>query len=125
MAKSKEMALYYESNDDAQKAKVKSVLVRLGIRIKNITLAESEQTLGYLLGRKEYAFSEEKNQDDLIKPMLILAEFTEKRLDILLRELKKENVKIPYKAIITDTNIGWTMRALYHELARENEAMIK
>ena len=59
----------------------------------------------------------------LAEPMLVLDGFTDKRLEILLREMKKHGVSVPYKAIVTETNIGWIFHQLYEELAREHEAM--
>ena len=51
--------------------------------------------------------------------------FTDKRLEILLREMKKSGVVVPYKAVVTQTNLGWIFHQLYDELAREHEAMSK
>ena len=42
---------------------------------------------------------------------------------IILDSLKKHGVSVPYKAIVTETNIGWIFHQLYEELAREHEAM--
>ena len=55
--------------------------------------------------------------------MLVLDGFTEKRLEILLREMKAHGVSVPYKAIVTEHNIGWSLSALFAELVREHEAM--
>ena len=41
----------------------------------------------------------------------------------ILDSLKKHGVSVPYKAIVTETNIGWIFHQLYEELAREHEAM--
>ena len=40
-----------------------------------------------------------------------------------LRELRQQGVSVPYKAIVTEHNLPWTLRALYDELVREHEAM--
>ena len=56
-------------------------------------------------------------------PQEVLDGFTEKRLDILLREMKAYGVSVPYKAIVTEHNIGWSLSALFAELVREHEAM--
>ena len=57
--------------------------------------------------------------------VLVLDGFTDKRLEILLREMKKHGVSVAYKAIVTETNIGWLFHQLYDELAREHAAMGK
>ena len=59
----------------------------------------------------------------LVGSMLVLDGFTSKRLDVLLRELRQYSVSVPYKAIVTEHNLPWTLRALYDELVREHEAM--
>ena len=56
-------------------------------------------------------------------PQEVLDGFTEKRLDILLREMKTYGVSVPYKAMVTEHNIGWTLSDLFTELVREHEAM--
>ena len=55
--------------------------------------------------------------------MLVMDGFTSKRLDILLREMRTHGVSVPYKAMVTEHNLPWTLRALYDELVREHEAM--
>ena len=36
---------------------------------------------------------------------------------------KAYGVSVPYKAIVTEHNIGWSLSALFAELVREHEAM--
>ena len=64
-----------------------------------------------------------KTADAPSAPMMVLDGFTEKRLDILLREMKAYGVSVPYKAMVTEHNIGWTLSDLFTELVREHEAM--
>ena len=102
MAVSRETVLFYEPEGETQGALLKSILVRMGVRIKNVPSEAVGQTIGCLLGRKG---------------------FTDKRLEILLREMKKSGVSVPYKAIVTETNLGWLFHQLYDELAAEHKAM--
>ena len=46
----KEMVLYYTPESSDRVAKIKSVLVRMGVGIKNIRPEQLEQTVGYLAG---------------------------------------------------------------------------
>ena len=41
----------------------------------------------------------------------------------LVGEAVQHGVSVPYKAIVTEHNLPWTLRALYDELVREHEAM--
>ncbi len=125
MSVSRETVLYFEPEGGARAAGMKSVLVRMGVRIKNIAPEDAGQTVGCLLGRRGFDRSENTGLSALAQPVLVLDGFTDKRLEILLREMKKAGVSIPYKAIVTETNIGWTLENLYQELAAEHEAMSK
>ena len=122
MAAIREKVLYFEPQSSAQTAALKTILVRMGVRIKNAGAESAGQTVGYLLGRKGFEESEAAAEAPSA-PMLVLDGFTEKRLEILLREMKAHGVSVPYKAMVTEHNIGWTLSALFGELVREHEAM--
>ena len=106
-------------------AALKAILVQMGARIKNVPPEAVGQTVGCLLGRKGYDARENPEAPALAEPVLELDGFTDKRLEILLREMKKHGVSVAYKAIVTETNIGWLFHQLYDELAREHAAMGK
>ena len=122
MAASREKVLYFAPQPSEQTAALKTVLVRMGVRIKNVEAASAGQSVGFLLGRKGFAESDAPAEAPSA-PMLVLDGFTEKRLEILLREMKAHGVSVPYKAIVTEHNIGWSLSALFAELVREHEAM--
>lgn len=123
MPVSRETVLYYDPRGGEQTAVLKSILLQMGARIKNVAPEAVGQTVGCLLGRKGFDARENPEAPTLAEPMLVLDGFTDKRLEILLREMKKHGVSVPYKAIVTETNIGWIFHQLYEELAREHEAM--
>ncbi len=142
----KETVLYYSPLKDAKTRKVKSVLVRLGIRIKNITEEQFQEQVGTLAGLMEFAGKRmdeasqpeinEKRQDGIGKSelsdaealvipeeVLVLCNFTEAGLDRLLRELRKSNASVALKAVLTETNCAWSFYELYQEVRREHESM--
>lgn len=123
MAVSRETVLFYEPEGGAQGALLKSILVRMGVRIKNVSSEAVGQTIGCLLGRKGFDARENPEAPVPDEPVLVLDGFTDKRLEILLREMKKNDISIPYKAIVTETNLGWLFHQLYDELAQEHEMM--
>ena len=106
MAASREKVLYFEPQPSEQTAALKTVLVRMGVRIKNVEAVSAGQTVGFLLNRKGFEPTDE-TADAPSAPMMVLDGFTEKRLDILLREMKAYGVSVPYKAMVTEHNIGW------------------
>ena len=123
MAVSRETVLYYDPAGGERAAALKAILVQMGARIKNVPPEAVGQTVGCLLGRKGYDARENPEAPVLAEPVLVLDGFTDKRLEILLREMKKHGVSVAYKAIVTETNIGWLFHQLYDELAREHAAM--
>ena len=125
MAVSRETVLYYDPAGGERAAALKAILVQMGARIKNVPPEAVGQTVGCLLGRKGYDARENPEAPALAEPVLVLDGFTDKRLEILLREMKKHGVSIAYKAIVTETNIGWLFHQLYDELAREHAVMGK
>lgn len=140
----KEMVLYYNPAPAAYVAKLKGVLVRMGIRIKNIGPEQINQKVGYLAGMpgftetvKDIPQREEKEQPESEKlsgreepalpipeEMLVMKNFTNRRIDELLMNLRKAGVpKIALKAVITEQNSQWTFYQLYGELKSEHAAM--
>ncbi|HIW20739.1 MAG TPA: DUF3783 domain-containing protein, partial [Candidatus Dorea intestinavium] len=71
MKNTNEMVLLY--NMDSEKGrKIKFVLIRLGIRIKNISKAQFNQPLGALVGIKEFKLLEEEFKGDAFKEEMMV-----------------------------------------------------
>lgn len=123
----KETVLYYNPQKAAHAAKLKSVLVRMGIRIKNIDASQLHETVGYLAGIDGFGPSERSERDDetvIGEEMLILKDFTDRRLDELLKQLRKSGIpRIDLKAVVTQYNAGWKFSELYKEIKEEHEQM--
>lgn len=54
--------------------------------------------------------------------MMVFCNVTEKHFDRMLAELRKKQVEVSYKAVMTPTNKRWSVLRLYLELAREKSA---
>lgn len=123
----KETVLYYTPQPTKQSRTLKGILIRMGIRIRNISPQQVNQTVGMLAGVPEF---EEKADAVKASPsqsiheeVLVLHQFSEQRLDALLLALRKANVRIALKAIVTEQNCGWTFYQLYEEIRQEHEKM--
>lgn len=130
MAARKEMVLYYQpekdrqSGNDTKAAKLKAVLVRMGIRIKNISPEQVSQTVGYLAGFDGFEEKEQEDCLDVKEEILVMKNFSNRRIDELLLNLRRAGVpKIGLKAVITDTNCKWNFYDLYLELKKEHDTM--
>ncbi len=130
MAARKEMILYYQpekdrqSGNDTKAARLKAVLVRMGIRIKNILPDQTGQTVGYLAGFDGFEEIKEEECPYVEEEILVMKNFSNGRIDELLLNLRRAGVpKIHLKAVITDTNSKWKFHDLYLELKKEHDTM--
>lgn len=147
----KETVLYYTPQSTKQSRTLKGILVRMGIRIRNISPQQVNQTVGMLAGVPGFGEKPDATADtlkanktnadalsgadptaDTVKAspsqsipeeVLVLHQFSEQRLDALLLALRKANVRIALKAIVTEQNCGWTFYQLYEEIWQEHEKM--
>ena len=125
-----EMALYYNPGNGIparQTALMKSVFVRMGVRIRNVGPEDVNQTVGYLAGLKGFERQEAGEAGALPvipEQVLVLKGFSGGRLDLLLSSLRRAGVpKIDLKAVLTEQNSGWTFYRLYEEIRAEHASM--
>lgn len=126
-----EMVLYYNPETSSRVMKLKSVLVRMGVRIRNVAPEQVLETVGALAGISGYERGEQNAaelQEDALpaipEEMLVMHGFTSRRIDELLLGLRKAGVsKVELKAIVTPSNAGWTFYHLYEEIREEHERM--
>lgn len=146
MAKTMETVLYYNpGRPETMKhvAMMKSVLVRMGVRIKNIGPEQVLEKVGYLAGMEGYEAAgtgvegtgaEGTGADGagagpgglpvIPEEVMVLKQFSSQRLDMLLSALRRAGVpRIALKAVLTEHNSDWTFFHLYQELKEEHETM--
>ena len=121
----REMVLYYAPQPLPYVSKLKGVLVRMGVRIKNISPDQTGQKVGHLAGMPGFEAESETGEILPIKEeMLVMKNFTSRRVDDLLANLRNAGVpRIALKAVITEQNSQWTFYELYGELRKEHAAM--
>ena len=136
MAKMMETVLYYNpGRPETMKhvAMMKSVLVRMGVRIKNIGPEQVLEKVGYLAGMEGFEAAETGTAEIKAGPdelpvipeeVMVLKQFSSQRLDMLLAGLRRAGVpRIALKAVLTEHNSEWTFYHLYQELKEEHETM--
>lgn len=125
--KAKEMILLYNIKNKPFTPKLKSILLRLGIRIKVVDPSHYNQPISSLLSGstpQSSAASDLINDTTLFDDeMMVMAGLTNARLDVFLAALRKEGIRIPLKAILTPHNSNWTSIQLHDELVLEHEKM--
>lgn len=121
----KELVLYYTPEKSDADRLLKGVLVRMGVRIRNITPEQTGEKVGALAGLPGFAEQENATEAPVIpEKLLVLHGFGQQRLQGLLAALRKAKVPpIPLKAMVTEHNADWTLYQLYQEIRAEHEKM--
>ena len=101
------------------------VLLKLGIRVRIVEPEQYLQSIGFLAGNKAFAESPEAYDGaGFEEPMMVMAGFSERKLDLFLTEMRRKKVPpIALKAIVTTQNQAWNSLQLYRELKEEHEKM--
>ena len=122
----KETVLYFSPKKTPQTAALKGLLIRMGIRIRNIAPEQVQEQVGALAGAAGFEKSGAASTADpealekLQEEMLVLCNFSEARLDALLQGMRRSGIRIALKAMLTESNAGWTFLQLYEELLKEH-----
>jgi len=124
-----ELVLYYNPEVSSKVMKLKGVLVRMGVRIRNVAPEQVLQPVGTLAGisgyeRPENGAVQETELPAIPDEMLVMHGFTGRRIDELLLGLRKAGgPKVELKAVVTESNAGWTFYHLYEEIKEEHQRM--
>ena len=109
----KETILLFNITDRNTKLKLERILLPLKLRIRRIPVSQYGQTLAALCGLEEPA--------DL--PSESASGLSEMTLNRVLAGLRAQQIRIPYKAILTSTNQHWTPEECFIEIKKEHEQM--
>lgn len=104
--------------------KLKEISASMRIKLVVIEKVDFRQTVNNLLSQKKNPLVEPYN-GQITESMLLLHEFSDKRLDALLKALRREQVKVDFKAVTTKTNIKWTVLQLFFEMEKERKAYLQ
>lgn len=104
--------------------KLKGISASMRIKLVVIDKVDFRQTVNDLLSQKKNPLVEPYN-GQITESMLLLHEFSDKKLDALLKALRREQVKVDFKAVTTKTNIKWTVLQLFFEMEKERNAYLQ
>lgn len=102
-----------------KRARIQVPALRCGCRLQPVMPDRFGATLEQILSGTA---AETAVEEPFGEEMLVMAGLNERQMDALLTGLRRQKVRIPLKAVVTPTNMGWTAQALYRELCREREA---
>ena len=106
--------------DTETERKVRNVANRLKMNMTSMSDPDPDSLLEALAQGREVSQDVSANPE---ASLLLFCGLREKRLDKLLFELRREEVTVEYKAILTPVNRTWTLRHLYLEMQREKAAI--
>lgn len=118
----REMILFINFKDKKRLRQIQTILLTRKILMKQINKEDYSQPLGALVGIKElYKENEIYKGEELEKEMMVFVNVSDSTLNYLLQTMRKKGIsKVDYKAVLTPTNIKWTIPELYAELAKEH-----
>ena len=115
-----ETVLLYQIKGTKTAVLLKPVLLKLGIRVRIVEPEQYLQSIGFLAGNKAFAESPEAYDGaGFEEPMMVMAGFSERKLDLFLTEMRRK--KVP--PIALTQNQAWNSLQLYRELKEEHEKM--
>lgn len=118
-------ALLYNIDDPQRARKIKFILIRMGVRIKNVKKGEYLTPIGVLAGSGKIPYdAADYNGPGFSEEMLVMKDFSSRQIDDMILRFRKEKLeKIALKAVLTETNQTWDSITLYKNLREEHEQM--
>lgn len=112
--------------DEEKAGKVRRILSGCCAAVLTAGPEDSGQTLGALFELPEFPRKEDAAQEpEAVQEALFFAGFRKDRLDLALSRIKAAGISIPFKAVLTPHNQGWTMYQLIGELTKEHQTFAK
>jgi hypothetical protein len=105
--------------NEADWKKIKQIANAQKIRAERVEPARYMQPLGTLVAGGQDPHGKVFEGEVPVESLIVMCGFSEKEMDKLLAALKKAQVPIDYKAILTPTNRRWNVLRLLLELGVE------
>lgn len=117
------LLLFHLSDDDGKKTE--RIAARLKISFACVAGSDYHQTLEALAAGRKNPLAAPYTGPVPEESLLLMCGFSERRMDKLLFELRKEGVSVDFKAVLTPTNRTWTVTQLLLEMHREKAAYLR
>lgn len=114
--------------EDSELKKLKQIAIAQKIRYELVEPSLYMQPLEAIVSGTRSLSAPDASVKEPDESLLLLCDFTEKRMDKLLAALRKARVQVDYKAVLTPTNRKWNVMRLLLEMRAERasyESMMK
>lgn len=117
--------ILHRFTDPVYAARAEEVFTALGVGSRPVADVETAQTVGSLAGLPGHSPAPRPLVPPRFdEPVMVLCGFSRQRIDELFSAMRAAGTPPPNrKAVLTPTNKGWALDALYEELGREHETM--
>lgn len=104
---------------------VENIAAKLRLRTVIVSPERYVYSIGSLAGYTTSVISARMPAAEMLPEtgLLVLCGLKNNRIDRLLEALRKAEIDIPHKAVLTQTNANWNALQLAYELERERRAM--
>ena len=109
--------------DSLTRSGVQALCRYLGFHFKSVARSEFALPIGLLAGIPMKAPASPVPEAAFSDPMLVMCHLLGDQLDAFLQGLRAQGIRIPLKAVLTPSNVGWSAPQLHAELLSEHEAM--
>ena len=115
------VVLLYNLSDAEKAARIRFVLLKLGLHWREVRPEEFSLPVGRLAGME--LEGEEEAAEPFTGEMLVLCGLSRQQFGALLDQLRQARAPVALKAVLTEHNALWSSHRLYRELSAEHEAM--
>lgn len=120
----KEIIMLFNFKDKSRLMNIKRTLIPFHIYLKEIKKEEYYQPLGYLAEIKEVSsIPDIYDGEELEDEMVIFYNIEDNKLNQILKNMRKNKIRIPYKAVITPTNQYWNPLECFAEIQKEHKLL--
>ena len=105
--------------------RLKDACAKCGATARIVKPEEYAMPIGALAGIPVRGASQGGAADGFSDPMLVMCGMLSDQLDAFLAALRVAGLRVPLKAVLTPSNVSWSLAALHEELAREHEEIAR
>ncbi|MBR6114469.1 MAG: DUF3783 domain-containing protein [Oscillospiraceae bacterium] len=117
-----EVFLYNISGDKLKR--IRTALIRLGIRGRQIVPAEYGHPIGYLAGWEGFSPAEKEYEGEGFRTeMLVMNGLDTRQFSSFLDALRASRATVALKAVVTESNAAWDSVTLRDALQEEHDTM--
>ena len=109
--------------EDTRRKKVKAALFRAALPSLEVPPSGQGKVLGALLGLEGFSETAEEGAESFGEEMIVMHGLTPRQFHGFLDGIRAAGIRIPLKAVTTESNLGWSAARLHRELAAEREAL--